>query len=434
MNAEEVCDVLIAGGGPAGSSMATRLRQCGYRAVVLERERFPRFHIGESLLPHSMDLLHTLGVHGKVAAAGFVPKWGASFVLGDGSRRISYYFDNSLVPGRPGAYQVLRSRFDHLLLEHSREQGADVREGHTLKEVTVDGDHVRASVRGPDGDTYSVRARFFADATGRDAFLATRTRTRRLDPLLNHVALFAHFEGVRRDEGRDAGNTISVAIRGGWIWFIPLADGITSIGVVVDPEMLKASRLAPDAYFEQVLASVPAIHERLSAAHRRSIVRTASDFSYKTGPLFGPRHIVLGDAGFFLDPIFSSGVHLAISSGVYGAEAVDLYLRRGATGALRRYERRMHQSQDLFFQFIHGWYRKGFLELFLAPTEHFQMVPAIVSVLAGAATVSWRVWLRMQIFFLIAWLNHFVPLAPHIDRARLPPYNDREPAAPAATA
>src|SRR5262249_51612334 len=153
----------------------------------------PRFHIGESLLPHTMGLLETLGVYDTIASAGFVPKWGATFVLGDGRRSQSFYFDNSLVPGHPGAFQVLRSHFDQLLLEHSRARGADVREGHTLKEVVVDGDGVTATVRGEDGDAYPVRARFFADATGRDAFLATRTRTRRLDPGLKHIAVFGHF-------------------------------------------------------------------------------------------------------------------------------------------------------------------------------------------------------------------------------------------------
>jgi flavin-dependent dehydrogenase len=376
-------------------------------------------------LPQTMELLRTIGVYDTVANAGFVPKWGASFMLADGDRRNNYYFADGFVPGDPGAFQVLRSRFDHLLLTHSREAGTDVREAHTLKDLVVEADGVRGSVRDPAGSTYTLRARFFADATGRDAFLATRSRTRLMDPGLKHVALFAHFEGVRRDEGRDAGNTISVAIRGGWIWLIPLEQDITSIGVVVDTEMFKASGLSSEQYFEYVLSVVPAIHSRLGAAHRRSTVYTASDFSYKTGSLYGPRHIVLGDAGFFLDPIFSSGVHLAISSGIYGAEAIDAHLK-GQLGAasrpLRRYERQMHENQDLYFRFVHGWYERGFLELFLSPTERFRLVQAIVSVLAGAAHLSWGVWVRVQIFFLLVWINRHIPLGPTIDRSALPPF------------
>jgi flavin-dependent dehydrogenase len=414
-------DVLVAGGGPAGSSVATTLVQRGYRVVVLEREHHPRFHIGESLLPHTMDLLQTLGVYDKIAEAGFVPKWGASFMLADGERMHSFYFQDGLVPGRPGAFQVLRSRFDHLLLEHSRQQGAEVREGHALRDLTVEQDGVRALVQDSEGGTYRLDARFFADATGRDAFLASRSKTRRLDPGLKHLALFAHFDGARRYEGRDAGNTISVAIRGGWVWFIPLENDTTSIGVVIDAGMFKASGLSPEQYFEHVLSQVPAICHRLPSARRRSIVHAATDFSYKTGRLYGPRHIVLGDAGFFLDPIFSSGVHLAISSGLYGGEAIDQYLSRRTFAPLRRYERRMHQNQDLYFRFIHGWYGAGFLELFLAPTRKFQMMQAIVSVLAGSASLSWRVWVRVQVFFLLVWINRYVPLAPAIDRSRLPP-------------
>jgi flavin-dependent dehydrogenase len=422
-SSKRVCDVLVAGGGPAGSSVATMLVKRGCRVVVLEKEPHPRFHIGESLLPQTMDLLETLGIYEKIEQAGFVPKWGASFMLADGENANTFYFEDGLVPGRPGAFQVLRSRFDHLLLEHSQQQGAEVREGHTLRELTVQDDGVRAVVRDPDGASYELSARFFADATGRDAFLASRSKTRQLDPLLKKVALFAHFEGVRRDEGRDAGNTISIVIRGGWIWFIPLERDITSIGVVIEAEMFKASGLSPEQYFEQVLSQVPVIHRRLASAHRLSTVHATTDFSYKTPSLYTHRCIVLGDAGFFLDPIFSSGVHLAISSGVYGAEAIDTCLRQPAkeTRALRSYERLMRRNQDLYFRFIHGWYRPGFLEVFLSPTRKFQMMQAIVSVLAGSASLSWGVWIRVHVFFLIVWLNRRIPLVPAIDRSRLPP-------------
>jgi flavin-dependent dehydrogenase len=421
-------DVLVAGGGPAGSSVATMLVKRGYRVVVLEKEPHPRFHIGESLLPQTMELLETLGVYDRIERAGFVPKWGASFVLADGEKANTFYFEDGLVPGRPSAFQVLRSRFDHMLLDHSRRQGADLREGHTLRELVIRDDGVQAAVRDPAGTIYPLRARFFADATGRDAFLASRSKTREHDPRLKKVALFAHFEGVRRDEGRDAGNTISVVIRGGWIWFIPLADDMTSIGVVIEKEMFKQSGLSPEQYFERVLSQVPVISHRMGRARRQSIVRSTTDFSYKTGDLYSERSIVLGDAGFFLDPIFSSGVHLAISSGVYGAEAIDAVLRRpGSRRALRRYQRLMRRNQDLYFKFIHGWYTPGFMELLLSPTRRFQMVQAIVSVLAGSATLSWGVWVRLQVFFALAWANRRLHFVPEIDRSQLPPLDSAVP-------
>jgi len=401
------------------------LAKRGYRVVVIEKEPHPRFHIGESLLPQTMDLLRTLGIYEKVEQAGFVPKWGASFMLADGEKANTFYFQDGLLPGRSGAFQVLRSRFDHLLLNHSRQQGAEVREGHTLRELAVGEDEVRAVVRDADDAGYTLRARFFADATGRDAFLASRSKTRQLDPLLKKVALFAHFEGVRRYEGRDAGNTVSIVIRGGWIWFIPLEDDITSIGVVVDTEMFKTSGLSPEQYFERVIGQVPVVSSRMTSARRRSNVYATTDFSYKTAALHTDRCIVLGDAGFFLDPIFSSGVHLAILSGVSGAEAIDACLSHPSgsdRGPLDRYEQRMRRSQNLYFRFIHGWYTPGFLELFLSPTRKFQLMQAIVSVLAGAANVSWRVSLRVGVFFLLVWVNRRFPFVPAIDRSGLPPF------------
>jgi flavin-dependent dehydrogenase len=281
-------------------------------------------------------------------------------------------------------------------------------------------------IRDEHGGTYELRARFFADATGRDAFLATRSRTRNLDPVLRHVALYAHFEGVQRDEGRDSGNTISIPIRGGWIWFIPLEEGITSIGVVIDAQMFKSSGASQEEFFEHVLAQVPVISSRMAQARRRSVVHSANDFSYTTPGLYGDGFIVLGDAGFFLDPIFSSGVHLAISSGIYGSEAIDVVLSGTSGGrrrnALRQYERRLQASQRLYFRFIHGWYSPGFLEVLLSPTRHFQLVEAIVSVLAGSAGGSWRVRVRVELFFLIVWLNQRLHFVPQIERSQLPPH------------
>lgn len=421
---EETCDVLVAGGGPAGSSVATMLRKHGYDVIVLERERYPRFHIGESLLPHTMGLLRTLGAMPAVEAAGFVPKWGARFTTGDGDLTSTFYFRDGFVAGAPGAYQVLRSRFDALLLENSRTHGADVREGHALKDVAFEADAVRAKVRDAQGGDYTIRARFFADATGQHSFLAHKLRMRRLIPALAHIAIYGHFKGVVRDEGIDAGNTISIAIRYGWMWFIPLADDITSIGAVVRNDEFRKSGLSAEAYFDRVVQAVPVISERLHHAERISTVHVTSDFSFTAGTLYGDRHLILGDAGFFLDPIFSSGVHLAISAGVHGADAIHEHLtgrRWPWRHPLQRHTRRMWRSQRPYWAFVHGWYSEGFLELFLRPTDKIQMVPAIVSVLAGSAQISPGVRLRTRVFLFLVWLQRtFGFLEEPIDRARLP--------------
>jgi flavin-dependent dehydrogenase len=422
---EDMFDVLVAGGGPGGSSVATMLRKRGRTVLLVEKERHPRFHIGESLLPHSMELLRTLGVMPAIEAAGFVPKWGAGFQLGDGTLANTFYFRDGMVPGAPGAYQVLRSTFDHLLLDHSRASGADVREGHALKDVSIEGGRVTATIADETGRPHTARARFFADATGQHAFLANKLRMKAMNPALQKIALYGHLTGVRRDTGIDAGNTISIAIRGGWIWFIPLADDITSIGVVVEASAFKSSGLGAEDYYERVIRQVPAVASRIQDAARVSPVRTTSDYSYAAERLYGDRYLIVGDAGFFLDPIFSSGVHLAIRSGMKAALAIDDYLSHGVRPwrhPLKRYQRIVREGQRPYFKFCHGWYTPGFLELFLRPTTRFQMVPAIVSVLAGSAHISWRVTLRIQVFLFLVWLNRRFELEPPIDRAGLPPH------------
>jgi flavin-dependent dehydrogenase len=422
MNPEStgIVDVVIAGGGPAGSTAATMLRKLGHSVVVLEKTPHPRFHIGESLLPFSMALLRRIDFMSTMQEAGFVPKWGSRFMLGDRQLAHTFYFPEGSNPGGPPTYQVTRSRFDHLLLDHCRRFGADVREGHTVTNVELNGGETFVTVQPPEGSSSTLRTRFFADATGRDTFMANRLKLKRMDRLLRKVAVFAHFTGAVRDEGRDAGNTISVVIRSGWIWFIPLENGITSVGVVADANDFKASGKSPEDFLHDTLDRVPELHARLTTAQRVTQVHVTSDFSYSSKRLYGDRFIVLGDAGFFLDPVFSSGVHLAISAGVYGAEAVHAELNGRSGNPLRHYEKRLRRSQKLYFKFIYGWYQPGFLELFLRPTRKFQLVEAITSVLGGATTnrgVRFRVWL----FFLLVRLNRFVSLAPAINRAGLPP-------------
>jgi flavin-dependent dehydrogenase len=407
------------------------LRTLGRSVVVIEKAPHPRFHIGESLLPSTMGLLRRIGFMPTMEQAGFVPKWGSTFMLGDGRLSNTFYFAQSLSSNAPGAYQVTRSRFDHLLLEHSRRLGAEVREGHTVRDVAFGDDEVAVSVQAPGGTgVYTLRGRYFADATGRETFLASRLKLKRMDARLRKVALFAHFAGARRDEGRDAGNTISVVIRGGWIWFIPLEDGVTSVGVVIDGDRIKASATPVERFFHDTLDRVPELRSRLAGARRLTEVHVTSDFSYTSRALHGRRHLVIGDAGFFLDPVFSSGVHLAISAGVLGAEALDQQLGaspgsasapagRSGRGAFRRYERQVRRSQGLYVRFIRGWYSPGFLELFLAPTRKFQMVEAITSVLAGGGS-DLRVAVRLWLFFMLVRLNRLVPLVPVINQAELP--------------
>ena len=419
---DRVVDVAVIGGGPAGSTAAAMLRQFGRTVVQFEKTPHPRFHIGESLLPFTLGLFKKTGALPVLQAAGFVPKWGGRFQTADDKLGHTFYFADAFFPEFPGAWQVLRSKFDHLLLEHSRSCGTDVRENHTVRDVAFDADGVTLQVKDATGTPYGLRARYLADATGRDAFLATKLSLKRPDAALRKVAIFAHFKNARRDTGRDAGNTISFLIRGGWIWWIPLADDITSIGVVVDGEVFKRAGMAPEEYFSFVMSRVPALTERLQHAARLAEVHVTSDFSYSTTALAGDRWLLLGDAGFFLDPIFSSGVHLAVTSGIAAAEAMHQSLANPAQARrfFAGYTRLMRYNQRLYRRFIYGWYEPGFMELLLSPSRKFKLLEAVTSVLAGAPK-TWNLTWRLRIFEFLVRLNQRVGLVPVYDRAALPP-------------
>jgi flavin-dependent dehydrogenase len=420
--ADRIWDVAVVGGGPAGSTASAMLRKLGRSVVLLEKTPHPRFHIGESLLPFTLGLMNRTGFLPVLERANFVPKMAGRFMTADNALGHTFYFSDAFTPEYPAAYQVLRSRFDHLMLDHSRSAGTEVREQHTVRDATFAPDHVTLDVVDDGGKPYQLRARYLADATGRDAFLTAKFSLRQPEPGLRKVAIFAHFTGCVRDEGRDAGNTISVLIRGGWIWWIPLPDDVVSIGVVVDGDVFKQAKMTPEAYFNYVLERVPALAPRLTRATRVSPVHTTSDFSYGTRALTGDRWLLLGDAGFFLDPIFSSGVHLAVTSGIAAAEAIDAALDRPArtTRALRQYTRMMRYNQRLYRTFIHGWYKPGFFELLLSPSSRFQLLQAVTSVLAGAPK-SWRLTWRLRLFLFLVWLNQRFWFVPQFDRSRLPP-------------
>jgi flavin-dependent dehydrogenase len=415
-------DALVIGGGPAGSAASALLSRLGHRVVLFEKTSHPRFHIGESLLPFTIDLMKKIGFVPALDAAGFTPKQGATFVLADGSREHAFFFGDGLVPGAKSAYQVLRSRFDQLLVEHSRQCGTEVRERHLVTEVDVESREPIVQVRTSEGDTYSARGRYLVDATGRDALLAHRWALKRPEPSLRKVALFAHYTGATRDTGRASGNTVSVVIRNGWIWFIPLEDGLCSLGVVVDGHAFKQSGLSGAEYFDHVLARVPVIARRLEHAVRVSPVHTTSDFSYTTSRMTGANWVLTGDAGFFLDPIFSSGVHLALASGVAAAEAIDARLRhvRRWQRPFARYERVVRRDQKLYQMFIAGWYDPAFQELLLSPSRRLNLVAAVTSALAGAPR-TWGLRWRLRLFRLLSWVNGIIPIVPRLDRSKLPP-------------
>jgi flavin-dependent dehydrogenase len=410
-------DVIIIGGGPAGSTAAMTLAQAGRRVLVLEKEKFPRFHIGESLLPYNVLLFQKLGVWPKLEAGGFMPKRGAQFLSGSDPRHIRVNFGDGAFTECPAAIQVERSRFDQILLEHARECGAEVREQCLVLSHEITADGVSVEYRNAEGVEREERAAFLIDASGLSNFTANREGLRKIYPTHKKVAVFGHFTGVEMPTGECYGDILIVRRKNSWSWLIPLSAEKTSVGLVVDAADLKASGMAPADLFSSAMENTPALKQRMQHATRVGDMHVLSDFSYKNDTLVAPRLVRAGDASGFIDPIFSSGVFLATTSGHWGALAVHEALQQGRTmtPAMRRFEKDTRRRISVYWQFIEGFYTDPFTQLFFEPQDFMKLPSAINCVLAGRADLpfaaKWRLWL----FFFLVWVQKRWPLTPRVE-------------------
>ena len=302
----DICDVAIIGGGPAGSTAATLLAKAGRRVIVVEREKFPRFHIGESLLPFSVQTFDRLGVREKLDRT-FMPKFGGEITAACGTKGVKFYFKDGFRSQRDRAYQVTRSEFDKLLLDHSRENGAEVREETEVTKLDFARDRVKIDTQTSDGTTSTVDARYLLDCSGRQTILGSLFNLKKTYDHLQKFSVFAHYENVERLPGKDA--TLIRMVRGldRWFWTIPLTEARTSVGVVMDTATFRATKLAPQTALEEFIAEQPLMTERMKNARRVSPVYSAGDFSYRNTRLEGDRWLLAGDAAGFIDPVFSSG-------------------------------------------------------------------------------------------------------------------------------
>src|SRR5438477_3705479 len=408
-------DVAIIGGGPAGSTAAALLARAGRRVIIFERERFPRFHIGESLLPFSMKAFTRLELHEKFLRAGFMKKFGGEMFGACSEQGTKFYFKDAFRSQTDHSYQVTRGDFDKVLLDHAAESGAEVHEQTAVDRVEFSEDDVDLTVKS-NGSYRAIRARYVIDAGGRTSVLGRQFKIKKTYDHLQKLSIFAHYDGVWRAEGIDG--TLTLLIRGidRWFWIIPLTAERTSIGIVLDSETFRKSKLGAEDFLKQALAEQPIIAKRMTNARRTSEVYVEADFSYRSAKLHGDRWLLAGDAAGFIDPIFSSGVFLAVFSGELAADALNEVLDHShkAKRLFPRYERAVNRAMDIYLRFVNAWYTKEFIEVFLAPRNVLGLAPAVNAVLGGNGGNSFPIRWRMWVFYFLVWLQRRHPIAPKL--------------------
>jgi flavin-dependent dehydrogenase len=408
--AERRCEVFVIGCGPAGSTMGALLAGRGRDVAVVDKERHPRFHIGESLLPLNMPILERLGVWDELVKIG-IRKDAAEFESRSAGKTVEFRFSTAFDKRWPHAFQVRRSEFDEMLLVNCAAKGARVYEGARVSAVDFGnfarGEDTVVHLKLEDGSLQDWRTRFLVDASGRDTVLATRFDLKRRNPDHASAAIFGHFTNARRNPGTAEGNITIVWFEHGWFWFIPLKDGTTSVGAVCWPAYLNSRKVDPTTFLMQTIAMAPEIADRLKDAALTAPVTATGNYSYTASRMSGPGYLMVGDAWAFIDPVFSSGVYLAMNSAMLGADVVGAVLDEPARAPAlyREFERTIRRGVSAFSWIIYRMTHPVIRKLFLAPRDFLGVQSAVVSLLAGDVFRSGPVRPRLYLFRAIYYLN-----------------------------
>lgn len=408
-------DIIVIGGGPAGATAGLVLARAGVSVLLVEKAEFPRFHIGESILPRCYPLIQELGLAAALERLPHLDKYGAEFCMGDDhASSVQFTFDHGLIPGSE-TFNIERAHLDEMLLNEARAVGVQVRQPMTIKRI-VKLEEGAVSVELSDGQT--VSGRMLLDASGHGTVVARHLGTRRSfdDPTLQKVAYFAHFDHVERLAGSADGHPSIFMCKEGWFWIIGLNATKTSVGFVTRPEFVRQISIPPSRLLDWAISRCPVVRHRMRNAVGPRVNEILSDFSYRCDPLAGPGYFLVGDAGCFLDPIFSTGVTLAMMGAVQAARHTLSILKEGKSPSRARadYVRYVQGGTAIYWRLIRKYYNHSFRELFLNGTGPMQVHKAVITVLAGYVFPKpiWKLRWRMKLFWVCEWLNRYVPMVP----------------------
>src|SRR5216110_370452 len=415
-------DFAVAGGGPAGSSAAISLGQLGHSVVLFEREMFPRFHIGESLLSTANDAFTALGLTKQIEAACFPNKWGARLFTHDGQSGRYVDFTDVREVTKPQTYQVCREEFDRILLDRARDVGVDVREGWNVGACEFAADAAILDVASrSDTATTRVRVRALVDATGRGGLIARKFNLRTDEPRLANIAIYSHYTNVPRLEGPRPDDIRLIACNdAGWFWLIPISKELTSVGVVLPKALYRrwANGSSSEETLNRTISETPVVAELMRNARREWPVRLEKDFSYSASAYAGNRWILAGDAGSFLDPVFSTGVSIAMESGIEAAAELHRALAENdfSASGFAAFSRRQRKRFERFRQFVVGFYSPEFRDIFFNPHPQNLIFRSVVTLLAGKWNAGpWTRFLNKLFFGMISIQKHF-PITPSVFR------------------